>query len=111
PTWVKCVPSVERSILRPVSLSEPGRQESVIAELVLYLTTCATVRPLGAPRAADGLTWVTVTWSNTALATVPLLCAVRARPTSALGPMFTVWGRPRLCQAPWPWPLLTSSAQ
>src|SRR5262249_9912643 len=101
----------DRSILKPDSLSEPGRQESVTAELVLYLTTCATVRPAGAPRAADGLDWVTVTWSNTALAVVPLLCAVRARPTSTFVPMLTVWGPPRLCQAPWLWPLLTSMAQ
>ena|SRR5438309_9321946 len=104
PTCVKLTPSVERSILKPDSLSEPGCQEIVIAAWDVYttwgfeyLTTCATVRVVGAPR-ADGLNCVTVTLSNLALATVPLLWAVRARPTRTFVPMLTVCGPPRLCQ-------------
>src|SRR5437868_3690228 len=119
PTCVKLTPSVERSILKPDSLSEPGCQEIVIAAWDVYttwgfeyLTTCATVRVVGAPRAV-GATCVTVTWSKTALAVVPLLWAVRARPTRALVPMWTVCGSPMFCQGPGTWlePAVTSVAQ
>src|SRR5262249_49001899 len=114
PTWVKWTPSVERSTVNPDSLSEPGRQATMTSDWDLNGATCDTLRPFGAPRAV-GPNWVTVTWSTTALAggpaVVPLVCAVRARPTNAFVPMCTVCGPPRFCQAPWLWPLLTSTAQ
>src|SRR5437773_12385889 len=94
---LKLLPSVERSMANPDSLSDSGCQARITSAWDLYEATWATVRLAGAPRDV-GLTWVTCTWSKCEVFSEPLLWAVRARPTKTLADMSTSAVGPSWCQ-------------